>query len=840
MVKFGKTFRSKQIKEFKDKYLNYKSLKQLIKTFLKNNTTDNNKNNENNEILNNQTIQFTEKLDLEIRKVYIFFINQEKILYKKINSHLYLKKKYNFYDLKEFLTEFYELNEISKLTLNLSTFVFYNLQAVMKILKKFDKKIIKNKENFITKGYIQNRLEDNNSNLLYLFYLKIIDEVNVLMEDLNLTLKKNYENNKKFLKKENKNKKNNKSNLLLEEDENFPKFSVVNNKINSFYQQININMKNIDKTTLNLKNLFVDWNDYLKINTQISSKLYFLNKSINQDFNRSSIISNISSINENNSSSSNNNNILLDFQNYLKNQSIINNINLSKENSFNIFLIIIHGFLYMFSFIIIIPTNLLLIKKNINNDSSNNNFYLIYAIIMSFAPIGTLLSFIYESKWFSKNTKQPFIFSLFIMILGNILYLIKSNKINLILLGRFLIGLSNIRTSNKMYLNNFLPKNEVNKYLNYFNISSTLGILIGFLVNYFFIEIFENYNKNYYFNECNIGNLFCIIFCTILLLISMIKYLNAYDKNFRISNMLINNNDLDFNEDNKIINDENNENNNNNNNIDEFNENILNDTKMVEDIDEQLEKVNKINNFNDTNLVMKSINEISEKEKKGLNYLYNSFIVYLIILFSSKLINECLIIIVPIFGFKENFNTIFELKYLCLILSFSFLIILLLLELFKKIEKCFKEKKLLILILFLLLISNLINVFISLKSKNKINLFFIFNAIFSIILSRLCEIESTLFFSKIIPNDYILCKIQGNIFINYFSTFGRIFGSIFPIFFINDEKNKANFIIFSILFLLSFFSFCLFIYFYGEIRIKAISRIIKQKKNKYFEILTEI
>ena len=76
MVKFGKTFRSKQIKEFKEKYLNYKSFKQLIKTFLKNNTIDNNKNIENNEILNNQTIQFTEKLDLEIRKVYIFFINQ--------------------------------------------------------------------------------------------------------------------------------------------------------------------------------------------------------------------------------------------------------------------------------------------------------------------------------------------------------------------------------------------------------------------------------------------------------------------------------------------------------------------------------------------------------------------------------------------------------------------------------------------------------------------------------------------------------------------------------------------------------------------------------------------
>ena len=491
-------------------------------------------------------------------------------------------------------------------------------------------------------------------------------------------------------------------------------------------------MKTIDKVTLNLKNLFVDWNDYLKINSEISSKLYFLNK--NQDFNnRSSINSNLSSINENNSKNNNNNNILSDFKNYLKFQSIINNINLSKENSYNIYLIIIHGFLYMFSFIIIIPTNLSLIHKNNEN---KNNIYIINALIMFFAPFGTLLSFIYELKWFSKNTKQPFIFSFFIMIVGNILYSIKTEKIFLMFLGRFLIGLSNIRTSNKMYLTNFVPKNDVNKFLNYFNISSTLGIIIGFLVNYFFIEIFENKN-DFYFDAFNIGNLFCIIFCVIFLIFSLMKYSNAYDKNFRISNMIFNNNnnEIDFNGENRIVSDEENKN-------EDFNENILNDTKMVEDIDEQLEKVNEINNFNDTNLVTKSIFEISEKEKKGLNYLYNSFVVYLIIIFSSKLINECLIVIFPFFDFDSKNNKI-NLSLFCLIFSFSFLVFLLLLELFEKIEKCLKEKKLLIIILFLLFISNLMNIF---AMKKKVNLFFIINIFFSVILSRLSEIKSSIFF----------------------------------------------------------------------------------------------
>ena len=60
------------------------------------------------------------------------------------------------------------------------------MKAVLKILKKFDKKIIgaKNKKNHILFDYIQTKLEAQNSDMLYLFRFKMIDEANVITQNL--------------------------------------------------------------------------------------------------------------------------------------------------------------------------------------------------------------------------------------------------------------------------------------------------------------------------------------------------------------------------------------------------------------------------------------------------------------------------------------------------------------------------------------------------------------------------------------------------------------------------------------------------------------------------------
>ena len=81
MAKYGKKFRKIQLPEWKGKYFDYKRFKQ----FIKNNNPDNlfpiqNDENGNNTLvtLEDKIKKFTDDLDKEIKRVYIFFTNKEK------------------------------------------------------------------------------------------------------------------------------------------------------------------------------------------------------------------------------------------------------------------------------------------------------------------------------------------------------------------------------------------------------------------------------------------------------------------------------------------------------------------------------------------------------------------------------------------------------------------------------------------------------------------------------------------------------------------------------------------------------------------------------------------
>ena len=80
----------------------------------------------------------------------------------------------------------------------MSNFVFYNLKALIKILKKYDKKVItyKKKDLLIKQNYIQEKIEEQNSDILYLLKFKMIDEVNVILEDLINSLMKQFKADK--------------------------------------------------------------------------------------------------------------------------------------------------------------------------------------------------------------------------------------------------------------------------------------------------------------------------------------------------------------------------------------------------------------------------------------------------------------------------------------------------------------------------------------------------------------------------------------------------------------------------------------------------------------------
>ena len=607
MVKYGKEFRKNQNLEWKDKYFDYKAKKKKIKEYIK---IRNSSSEEDVAFLNELETwskEFEQSIDKDVKKVYIFYTNKERTLYKNINESLHAKDYYEKLDLAAFLNEFKKLGETSELSLKLSDFIYYNLKAVLKILKKFDKKVItqKNKDYKIRLNYIQTKIEEQNSDILYLIKFKMIDEVNVIIENLINDLMKEFKSNKDLLEEDDIEKAE-AENKLIEE---VPDIKDATKIIKDSYDKIKSNIQKIDKISANVQKIFMPWKDFLKISTDINSKFLQINR---ESTTKESFTMN-------------------------RTQSIVQVMGVSKDSKYNTFIVLAHGFLYMFSFSVIIPTSYRYLDKFENQKSK-----LIYwAILMVMAPLGTLFNYLYEAFLFKKSTKKPIIISCVGLIIGNVLYTISLgvNVMELALVGRFICGLFNLRTHNKMYIINFLIKKDVSFYLTMFHTSSILGLAIGFLINCGLVFITS---ENIYFNSNTIGPLLTIIFSFVLLIVSIVLFTEAHSSKFSITSMQM------FGE--GIINEDDNL----DGNDTDFR--VRKHTMVLKDIDTQLGSFNKENRFDDTNLVSKSVSELAMREEEKLHYLLKDFIVYLLIIFTTKFVNESLFINSFILNYKEDSN----------------------------------------------------------------------------------------------------------------------------------------------------------------------------------------
>ena len=329
MVKYGKEFRQNQKNEWKEKYFNYKAQKKLIKKHIE----------QRKEIeligdidldekIKQLAFIFEEGLSKEMKRVFIFFANKEKILYKKINESLHHKDEYEQFGLKDFEQQYEELSQLSELSVDMSNFVFYNLKALIKILKKYDKKVItyKKKDILIKQNYIQEKIEEQNSDILYLLKFKMIDEVNVILEDLINCLMKQFKSDKdRLVEDEQRGEEEEGKAKLIAEGKSINE--TINN-IKQSHEQIKQNIRKIDIISGQCTRLFLPWKNFLRISGDINSRFIQISKE--------------SSINESTSSG------------FLRNQSIIDSIIISRDSKYNIFIVLFHGFLYMFSFSVII------------------------------------------------------------------------------------------------------------------------------------------------------------------------------------------------------------------------------------------------------------------------------------------------------------------------------------------------------------------------------------------------------------------------------------------------------------------------------------------------------
>ena len=787
MVKYGKEFRKNQIVDWKDKYFCYKAQKQLIKKYIK---SKEELTSEIDNQLEKWSLEFEEGLDKDIKKVYIFFANKEKTLYKKINEYLHYKDEYPNFELGDFLNQYKQLKELSELSLKMSNFIFYNLKALIKILKKFDKKVITPhyKDLLIRINYIQTKIEEQNSDILYLLKFKMIDEVNVILEDLINTLLKEFKSNKDRLAE---GQKDDNENKLIEE---VPSMNEATTIIKRTHEQIKQNIKAIDAVSARVTQLFMPWKDFLRISTDVNSK--FLQIQRESSPNESSI-----SIN-------------------LRSQSIINSLAFSKESKFNVFIVLSHGFLYMFCFSVIIPTYTSLFNQNDKNKGWN------WGLLMMMAPLGTLFNYLYETFLFKRSTKKPIIISCFGLIIGNILYIISPvTHSSLLFIGRFICGLFNLRTHNKMYIINFLLQKDVSYYLTMFHTTSTFGLGVGFIINagLLFID-----SSNKVFNKSTIGPLITVALSFILLVVACLKFTEAHSKQFNITSMQMFGDGI-FSDEESVtgLNGDGND----------FSKDVRRHTLILKDIDSKLGDFNQKSNYDDTNLVAKSVNELASKEEGGLHSLLNVFIVYLIVIFTTKFVNESIFINSHIFmnqiigpeRTKNNFLLI------PVILGCSCFMILLV-ELSLSCKNVFiTERNLVIILLILLLINNALFIIFHFS---KIDHYFIIAT--DTILASITEKYVAHLFLYIIPDNYSLCRIHGNVMISIFSMFSRILCSGLLIVLNVRKVEDFNVIIYIFMTSLSFISLLLYLVFYNEIRVKAINRIIKSNPKDEIKIATEV
>ena len=783
MVKYGKEFRKNQNIEWVEKYFDYKGKKKMIKEYLQKRESLNIDEVSFLNELEKWSKDFEENISKDVKKAYIFYTNKERALYKNINESLHVKDYYEKLDLFAFVNEFKKLKETSELSLKLSNFIYYNLNAVLKILKKFDKKIItqKYKDYKIRFNYIQTKIEEQNSDILYLIKFKMIDEVNVILENLINDLMKEFKSNKDILEEDNQ-EKNDAENKLIEE---VPDIKDATKIIKDSYDSIKDNIQKIDKISANVQTIFIEWKDFLKLSTDINSKFLQINRE--------------SSVKESRVSE--------------RTQSIAQVMGFSKVSKHNIYIILAHGFLYMFSFSVIIPTSYLYLY---NFNHKKNLIY--WAILMVMAPLGTLFNYLYEAFLFKKSTKTPLIFSCIGLIVGNLLYSIsgKANVKALTCVGRFICGLFNLRTHNKMYIINFLTKKDVSFYLTMFHTASILGLGFGFLINVGLLHIELD---NQFFNKYTIGSIISIAFSFVLLIISIILFTEAHSSKFSITSMQM------FGE--GIMGDD--------DNINETDFAVRKQTMALKDIDTQLGSFNRENRFDDTNLVSKSVSELAMREEGQLHYLLKDFIVYLLIIFTTKFVNESIIINSFIIYVDESgkTNDTTYLWIISLILGGSSLLILLVELSLSRKYKFITERALIIILLVILLIINILLIIFVTKSTAIYILVGLDNIVTSITEKYVAHL-----FLYIMPENYIICKINGNVFINIFSMISRIICCILIL--LSDLQSMYKYIICIPMISLCFISTLLYAIFFKEIRVKAINRILKSNPTDEIKIATEL
>lgn len=848
MVKFGKYLKSHKIQEWENDYIDYKKLKRTIadinskigtnlyeekpdtspiikieeeQNLRKESVQTNKEEPDNNPIIKieeeqnsrKESIQtkneltilysrpnghylkiFINQLEEEFKKVYVFFVSMEKELYVQINSHLYRKDNLNTFTLEELYQDLESLCLTAYLAKSLKEFINDNTTAIVKILKKFDKKF---EEYFgcVSIKFLSIQLNVQNSDLEYMLQYKVIDETNALIEYLL--------NN---MAKEILSRHINASNNI--------QLPTIKRKINEIKEYIiAIDKKNLYQVK------YKEWFYYIRSGEKIiknnpqNSTNDIYNPLISTPLVNDALIMKLLSKRA---------------LSLLKEQEST----MSKENKINIGICLAQTFFYMMSYTIIIPSTLGLLCSFEKTDLTQ-----IFPFIWACVPLMTYVSiFIFNSLQFrDKHYKLSFSLSFVIMILGNGIYLLKIEKPGKVLtalipifLSRTFIGLGSNPLESRKYITHFVPKQNLHSISLIYLLSQSLGFALGPLVGYLLYLIPDYFENPLYFLHLDKYGWFAIFLIgiyLILLFVTLFFFTPPMSDKFHISDEAIASEYDGFGKDPSLS---------------IMNQGVCplistNEKKMLSEIEVKLNAYNEQNQFSDTNLIPVNIQQIIKNEKKICSYLNKGMIISFFLFLTVRMINEGMIVLLAQ-NLDEKFN---ESTYK---INFIILVITLFLESFfsvglaKIISSYSHTRKLLIILLILafLLSSSLITC-ILLSARTYYGFFTI-----TLIMTTLIELITSNLVANIMPPNWKFLGLTYGKFINTPIVLGKVLGCVLAYFIDVDivsqwdvKVQEKNFwlevslgSIIPFLFLILIITVVIN---FKDLRVKAISRILRSQ-----------
>lgn len=534
--------------------------------------------------IGNSIKSFLQKLEDEIKKFYKFYAQLERNIYIMLNKHLYNETHYLDFYINSVIEECNNLENLINDILNFSHFINLNLLAIRKILKKFDKSF-KLKNNPIAFHYLGKKLSDSSSNLVYILQFKIIDESSALIEKLVLKLEKVYNDKSKLIVCKADIEKLLKEPLLKELHLSMLS-GVAKENIENIVTLKLVKLKKLIEEIDDSNNIIRSSAEFWKLDTFKSTHTYISGSDYKQGM--------IDYIEE---------------ENILENLTPQVHLNVnSKINLVNVWLSLIHTFLYTMNAFIVQPTNAQYL-------SHLNASPFLTGLVLSMTPFAAILSTFFYSQLVNTGYKFPYFISCGCFVVGNLFYSLADYKKSVILMavGRIFVGLGGARVVNRRYLLEQVPDRLILHYSLLYVIMISLGMAAGPGIALILYSIPDyNIDKLYFNTYTNPG-----WFCLIIWMFFSFFFFSMYDDH--TISLAKRKDEAD----------------------------IIHQTMSPRNLtvhseinSKHINSLKKMNiNFDDCNLVSKDVEHLIQKEENTFSYLNKIYLILSLILFTARVNN---------------------------------------------------------------------------------------------------------------------------------------------------------------------------------------------------------